>query len=179
MIPPTSDPLGRTADANYAGGIFDILISNGNPLEQITGTKTVIDGRTQTAYSGNSNFGAEGAGGTSVGVSAISLPGYDRPEIQIHKNNGDVLKTSGDGTVIRNVSVYANNNAGIIISGGEGTVSHSLLGVNAVGVNAGNIDYGVEVTGGDAIIDSNFITTNSDAGIRIRGGSSVLVQTII
>ncbi|ADY28352.1 Na-Ca exchanger/integrin-beta4 [Cellulophaga lytica DSM 7489] len=176
MIPPTSDALGRTADQNYTGGIFDILISNGNPLEVITGENTIIDGRTQTAYSGNSNFGAEGAGGTSVGVSAIALPGYDRPEIQIHKNNGDVLNTSGNGTVIRNVSVYANNNAGVIISGGQGTVSHSLLGVNAVGANAGNIDYGVEVTGGDATIDSNFITTNSNAGIQIRGGSSVLVQ---
>jgi len=95
MIPSASDPLGRTSDGNFSGGVFDISISNGNPLTAITGTNTVIDGRTQTAYSGDSNPGTVGAGGTAVGVSSTALPNFERPEIQIHRNNGDVLRPRG------------------------------------------------------------------------------------
>ena len=176
MIPPTGDALGRAADANYAAGIFDVLISNGNPFSEITGTNTVLDGRTQTAYSGDSNSGTIGAGGTAVGTSGVTLPDYIRPEIQIHKNNGDVLSASGTDVVIRNVAVYGNNNAGIIIDGGAVTISNSLLGVNAIGNAAGNIDYGVEIKNGVAIIDSNYISSNTDAGIFVDGGTSTTIQ---
>ncbi|RKR07062.1 CUB-like protein [Maribacter vaceletii] len=176
MIPTTGDPLGRTADVNYASGIFNILIPNGNPLTEITGTRTIIDGRTQTAYSGNSNSGTIGAGGTTVGTSLTALPIYDRPEIQINKGNGDVMTTSGSDVVLRNVSIFAGNNAGVIINGGAATVSNSLLGVNASGVNAGNIDFGVEVIGGAAILDSNYIASNSNAGILVNGGTSTIIQ---
>ncbi|MDO6855291.1 Calx-beta domain-containing protein [Cellulophaga lytica] len=176
MIPITGDPLGRIADANYTNGYFNISLENSNTFPVITGTNTKIDGRTQTAYSGNTNTGTLGSGGTTVGLQNSVLPNYNSPEIQVYRPGGDVLNLNGTNVTVSNISVYANNNAGVIISGGQGTVSHSLLGVNAVGANAGNIDYGVEVIGGDATIDSNFITTNSNAGIQIRGGSSVLVQ---
>jgi len=176
MIPPTGDALGRAADTNYAAGIFDVLISNGNQLSEIVGTNTVLDGRTQTAYSGDSNSGTIGAGGTAVGISGAALPDYIRPEIQIHRNNGDVLSASGIDVVIRNVAVYGNNNAGIIIDGGAVTISNSLLGVNAVGSAAGNIDYGVEIKNGATIIDSNYISSNTDAGIFVDGGTSTTIQ---
>ena len=112
MIPTTSDPLGRTTDSNFASGYFDIFISNGNPLTDITDNNTVIDGRTQTAYSGDTNSGSVGSGGIAVGVSSNVLPSFVRPEIQIHRNGGDVLRTNASNVTIRNVSVYANNNAG-------------------------------------------------------------------
>ncbi|MBO0592129.1 right-handed parallel beta-helix repeat-containing protein [Cellulophaga sp. E16_2] len=176
MIPPTGDALGRAADANYAAGIFDVLISIGNSLSEITGTNTVLDGRTQTAYSGDSNSGTIGAGGTAVGTSATALPDYIRPEIQIHRNNGDVLSASGTDVVIRNVAVYGNNNAGIIIDGGAVTISNSLLGVNALGSAAGNIDYGIEIKNGVTIIDSNYISSNTDAGIFVDGGTGTTIQ---
>ncbi|MFC4096224.1 Calx-beta domain-containing protein [Euzebyella saccharophila] len=172
MIPPTGDPLGRSADTNYqAAGYFDILIDNSNTLTDVTGTNTVIDGRTQTAYSGDSNTGVLGSGGTGVGVSNAILPSYERPEIQIHRNGGNLMDLNGTNVTVRNMAVYANNNAAIRVRGGSATISNNVLGVNALGAQSGNIDYGIEQTAGTATISSNYISRNSDAGIYINGGS--------
>ncbi|WP_025744090.1 Calx-beta domain-containing protein [Aquimarina pacifica] len=176
MIPPTSDVLNRPADSNFTSGYFDIFIDNAVTLTTITDNNTHIDGRTQTAYSGDTNTGTVGSGGTTIGTSATALPTYNLPEIQIHRNDGDVLKLQGDDNVIRNVAVYANNNAGVRIESGSSTVTENLLGVNADGTFLQNIDYGVEVTGGTAIISSNYIADNTDAGILINGGTSSLIQ---
>lgn len=176
MIPPTSDSMGRTADTNYASGYFDILISDGSPLTVIDATNTVIDGRTQTAYSGDSNPGTVGSGGSAVGTSATILPSYERPEIQVHKNNGDVFRVQGNSTVVRNLSVYGGNNASVRIDGGSVTISNNLLGVNALGVNSGNIDTGVEMTDGTVVIDGNYVATNTDEGIDVNGGTSTVIQ---
>ncbi|WP_394751238.1 beta strand repeat-containing protein [Spongiimicrobium salis] len=176
MIPPSGDLLGRTADANFTSGYFDILIPNSNPLTAINGTNTIVDGRTQTAYSGNTNSGTVGAGGSTVGVNAIALPDFDRPEIQLHKNNGDVLNLEGTNAQIRNIALYANNNAGIRMNSGSAIISNNLLGVNALGVNAGNIDFGVEILGGAVTVDGNYIATNTEAGILIDGGTASTIQ---
>lgn len=176
MIPSTGDPLGRAADTNFSGGIFDIAISDINTLTPITGTNTSIDGRTQTAYSGNTNSGTIGSGGTAVGVSANTLPNFERPEIQIHRNNGDVLELEGDNTMIRGISVYSDSNAGIRVSSGSSNIIGNLLGTNASGATAGNIDYGVEVVGGTTIIDGNYVSGNTDEGILISGSTSVVLQ---
>ncbi|MBM1107964.1 right-handed parallel beta-helix repeat-containing protein [Aurantibacter crassamenti] len=176
MIPPTSDALGRTADVNFINGYFDIVISNGNPLSIIAGTNTNIDGRTQTAYSGNSNTGTVGSGGTSVGTSSNILPDFNRPEIQVYRAGGDVLKLTGTNTTIRSIAVNANNNAGVRIQNGSAIISNNLLGVNALGSAIGNIDSGVEITGGTAIIEANYISDNTDQGVWINGGTSTLVR---
>ncbi|MDC6366097.1 MULTISPECIES: beta strand repeat-containing protein [Flavobacteriaceae] len=176
MIPSSADPLGRTADSNYSGGYFDISIGNGSPLSEITGANTIIDGRTQTAYTGNTNAGTVGAGGTTVGVSSNTLPNYDLPEIQVHRNGGDVFQTNGNTITIRNLSIYAGNNAGILVNGGSTTAIGNLLGTDATGSNAGNIDYGIENIGGNILIDGNYIATNTDAGIYIDGGTSNSIQ---
>lgn len=176
MIPPTADALGRTADPNFSGGVFDITISNVNPLSDITDDNTYIDGRTQTAYSGDSNSGTIGGGGTNVGTTANALPNYDLPEIQIHRNSGDVFRTQGNTNVIRNLAVYADNNAGIRVDGGSATLTRNLLGVNASGSNAGNIADGVEITAGTVTISSNYIATNTDSGILVDGGTATIIQ---
>ena len=176
MIPSTGDPLGRTADTNYASGIFDITISNGNPLTAITGSTTIIDGRTQTAYSGDSNSGTVGSGGTSVGISANILPNYDLPEIQVNRSNGDVIKTQGDNVEIRNIAVHGNNNSAIRVEGGSITITNALIGVTAQGISGGNKDYGIEIIGGTALIDGNYIATNTTAGILINGGTATIIQ---
>ena len=176
MIPSTADPLGRTADVNFTNGYFNITISNANPLSNITDNNTHIDGRTQTAYSGNSNAGSIGSGGSAVGISGNTLPDYDRPEIEVYRPGGDVLKVQGDDTTIRNLAVNANNNAGVRIQSGSATVSNNLIGVNALGNATRNIDSGIEITGGTSIIDGNYISDNTDQGIWINGGTSTLVQ---
>ncbi|MDP2528098.1 Calx-beta domain-containing protein [Maribacter dokdonensis] len=177
MIPPTGDSFGRTADVNYnAAGYFDILLDNANTFSVITGTNTIIDGRTQTAYSGDSNAGTVGSGGVGVGIANTALPNYTRPEIQIHRNGGDVLRLNGSNVTIRDISLYANNNAGVNVQGGSAIISNNLLGVNALGASAGNIDYGIEQTGGDLSAFSNYLSSNTIAGIFIDGGTRSIVQ---
>ncbi|SDR96769.1 CUB domain-containing protein [Maribacter dokdonensis] len=177
MIPPTGDSFGRTADVNYnAAGYFDILLDNANTFSVITGTNTIIDGRTQTAYSGDSNAGTVGSGGAGVGIANTALPNYTRPEIQIHRNGGDVLRLNGSNVTIRDISLYANNNAGVRVQGGSATISNNLLGVNALGASAGNIDYGIEQTGGDLSAFSNYLSSNTIAGIFIDGGTRSTIQ---
>ncbi|CAM4185069.1 S-layer family protein [Zobellia roscoffensis] len=176
MIPSTGDPLGRTADANFANGYFTITMSNSDIFPVVTGVNSVIDGRTQTAYSGNTNAGSVGSGGTGVGISNTSLPNFDRPEIELYRPGGDVLQLNGINVVTRSISVRANNNAGIRVQGGSATILNNLLGVNALGDAQGNIDYGVEVTGGESIVDGNYIARNTDAGVLISGGTSTIIQ---
>lgn len=177
MIPPTGDVLGRTADSQYSSGYFNILTTSAGPLTTITDSNTVIDGRTQTAYSGDTNTGTIGSGGTTVGTSGNILPNYDLPEIQIQRDNtGDALIVEGSGTVIRNVSVFANNFTGIRVENGSVSILSSLLGVNALGLPSGNIDYGIEIIGGSMVVDGNYIAANADAGILINGGASTTIQ---
>ena len=174
MIPTATDPLGRIADVNFANGYFDIALTSS--LSPITATNTKIDGRTQTAYSGDTNTGSIGAGGTPVGTSATLLPDFELPEIQVHENFGDIFQVQGDNVVIRNLAVFSNDNAAIIINSESVTISNNLLGVNALGVNAGNIDTSVEMVGGSVIINENYIATNTNEGININGGTSTLIQ---
>lgn len=176
MIPPTNDALGRTADSNFNGTYFDIFIQNSVPLPAILDQNTHIDGRTQTAYSGDSNAGSIGAGGTAVGTSGTILPNYELPEIQIHRNGGEVLIVESDDVVIRNVSVFANNNASIRINNGSVAILENLLAVNAIGGNAGNVDFGIENQGGDIQVARNYIATASDAGIVLNGGNSSIIE---
>ena len=176
MIPNSTDPLGRTADTNFGGNFADISISNGSPLTNITSDNTIIDGRTQRAYSGDTNSGTLGSGGTTVGISSNILPTYTLPEIQVHRDNGDVFVVEGSNTVIRNVAVYASSNAGIRIDSGSASIIGNLLGVNASGNNAGNIGYGLENQSGNATVDGNYIATNTDSGILIAGGTSNIIQ---
>jgi len=175
MIPPTGDPLGRTADANYNGSYFDIFISNSISLTALNSANLHIDGRTQTAYSGNSNAGSIGSGGSLVGVGAHVLPTFDLPEIQVHRNAGDVFVNQGAGALIRNLAIYANNNAGVRIEGGFLTVLGNLLGVDASGANAGDINSGVEVNGGDGMIAGNYLATNTEQGLWVRNTSNLMV----
>ena len=176
MIPPSSDSFGRTADANFSAGYFDIEFTNGSPMSSITDDNTVIDGLTQTSYSGNTNTGALGAGGSTVGVSNITLPTYDRPEIQVHRNGGDVIKTSGNNVAIRNLSVFSRNNAAIRADGGSLNIVGNIIGVDAVGNSDGNILNGISNLGADVLIDSNYISTVLDYAILLDAGTSNIIR---
>jgi hypothetical protein len=174
MIPPTGDSQGRIADVNYTSGYFNILVTGS--LSTITDASTSIDGRTQTAYSGNTNTGTIGAGGSAVGISATLLPNYDRPEIQVHRDNGDVIQVNASTTTIRNLSVYANTNAGIRINSGSAFIYENLLGINALGAKSGAIQYGIDMLGGVATIARNYFSGSNIAGMRINGGTATTVE---
>ncbi|MGY8914837.1 MAG: beta strand repeat-containing protein, partial [Flavobacteriales bacterium] len=174
MIPSTGDPLGRPADVNYSSGYFNIFVTG--TLSNITDANTSIDGRTQTAYSGNTNTGTLGSGGSAVGISATLLPNFDRPEIHVHRDLGDVFQINASTTTIRNLSVYANDKAGILINSGSAFVYENILGVNALGVKAGAIQYGIDMQGGTATIARNYFNGSNIAGMRIAGGTATTVE---
>jgi hypothetical protein len=77
---------------------------------------------------------------------------------------------------IRNVSVFANNNAAIRINSGSVEIFENVLGVDAAGNNAGNIDFGVENQGGNVLVSGNYIATVTDAGVYLNGGNSSIIE---
>ncbi|WP_149277476.1 Calx-beta domain-containing protein [Pareuzebyella sediminis] len=172
MIPPTSDPLGRTADVNYSGGVFNIDQS-GNQLPDITDNDTRIDGRTQTAYSGDTNTGTIGAGGSPVGTFATVLPDYEQPEIQVHATNQDVFTVEATGTHIRNLSIYTLNNASSIRlnTGDNNLFTENSFGLDALGVQTPAGEYGIEINGGTSQITGNYFT-GGNVGTNVSAGTS-------
>lgn len=175
MIPPTGDALGRTADAKYVAGIFEIDVLSGD-LSNITGDNTKIDGRTQTAYSGDTNAGTIGSGGVSVGVAGGALPNYLFPEIQLNKPAGEIFVNEGSNIGIRNLSLITNDKSAILMENGSLTISNNLIGVTASGANGGTILTGIEIKDGNTIIEGNYIATNADNGIFIDGGTATTIS---
>ncbi len=176
MIPPTGDSFGRTADVNFTNGYFDIEISKNDPLSVITGSTTIIDGRTQTAYSGDTNTGVVGSGGDAVGISNTILPTYERPEIQVHREDGDVFINEGDNVIIRNLAIFSDKSSAIVAEDGSLEVTQNLIGVNALGNNSGDIDVGVENKDGQINVNGNYLATILESAVLIDGGSSSLIQ---
>ncbi|MEZ4840361.1 MAG: Calx-beta domain-containing protein [Flavobacteriaceae bacterium] len=175
MIPPTSDPLGRTADPNYSSGVFNIQITSDLPA--ITDNDTYIDARTQTAYSGDTNAGTIGAGGTTVGVSATALPNYNLPEIQVYRTTGNLFETQANNTVIRNIFAYTiNSGISILNSGGNNlSVTEAVIGVDALGVNTIVGTDGISITNGTSSITNNYFS-GGIIGVRVNGGTSTSIQ---
>ena len=177
MIPPTADPLGRTADVNYAAGVFRIDQDNANPIPIALDPNTHIDGRTQTAYSGDTNVGTLGLGGTNVGVSSTVLPIYNLPEIEIFRVGGDVFIIQADNTVVRNVYGHASNQAVILVESGNNIlITENQLDIQVSGSSTGNSDHCVEVTGGTSTISGNYMTGDGESAITINGGTSTIIQ---
>ncbi|GAA4277252.1 beta strand repeat-containing protein [Aquimarina mytili] len=172
MIPTNADPLGRTTDPRYnsTDGYFDILTTVN--LSAITGANTKIDGRTQTAYSGNTNTGSIGSGGTTVGTTAVTLPTYDLPEIQVRRDgNGYAIDIQGNNVTVRNIAAFANGNSGdgIRVTSGTGIIVQSnIVGPNAVGTLEGNTRNGIRINGGTSTVTGNYIAQNRLRGIRIN-----------
>ena len=175
MIPPTSDALGRTADANFASGYFDINITDAYQLSIITGTNTIIDGRTQTAYSGDTNSGSMGSGGSSVGVSATALPAFEFPEIQVRGDTKELFRLEGNSAILRNLAVYTNDKSSVQVNSGTAYLYENLLGVNAVGVKLGDLEYAVEMKDGETTIARNYLSGAEEAAIFIDGGTSTVI----
>ena len=62
------------------------MITLAGALPAVSGAATRLDATTQTVNIGNTNGGTLGTGGT-VGVDAISLPTFPRPEVQLSAGN--------------------------------------------------------------------------------------------
>jgi hypothetical protein len=175
MIPPTGDALSRTADTNFTSGYFDIFITDGAQLTELTSSNTIIDGRTQTAYSGDTNSGTIGSGGSTVGTSATTLPNYNLPEIQVRGDSKEIFRNDGTLNTIRNLAIFLDDKTAIQVNDGSLNVLENLIGVNALGVNTGDMKYGVEITDGSVTIARNYLSGSDDAAILVDGGTSTII----
>ena len=171
-----------TADTGFIDNYFDIFIDSNN-LPSIIGNNTKIDGRTQTAFTGNTNVGNVGAGGTTVGTNTSTLPTYELPEIQVRRNNasGYSFEVDANNIVIRNLAVNGNNQSydGIRIESGTNIlITENLIGVIATGIDPNTDDrHGIRVNGGESTLNGNYIAGFRNNGIRLNGGTtSALIQ---
>src|SRR5688500_8387817 len=80
--------------AQLTGGVAVIALAAALPA--ISGANTRLDATTQSVNIGNTNAGTLGTGGT-VGVDAVFLPTFPRPEVQLSAGN-TILTLSGINT---------------------------------------------------------------------------------
>ncbi len=166
MIPDgTANPGQHTGYANQLSGSGVAVITLGAALTT-AGPSTRLDATTQTVNVGNDNPGTLGTGGT-VGVDSISLPTFQRPEVQL--TAGDTTVTlGGTGSAILG---FALQQGYILLSGSNCVARNNLVGMTATGSSATNSGaaYGITFTGSSATVRSNFVTVNN-SGIRTDGG---------
>ncbi len=131
---PLTDP-----NYNALRGVFRINIT-GLELNPITRANLVIDGTTQTAFTGNTNSVMLGLGGT-VGVDSIAFPKFDGPEIEIVDLNNDTtgIKIMASYVKVRGLCVYGfgrgfkPSHGNIVV---YGSVKHVIIENNVLGVPA-------------------------------------------
>ena len=128
----------------------------------LTGANTRLDATTQTVSIGNTNAGTLGTGGT-VGVDNISLPAFQRPEVELLC--GDRIITLGGSN--QSINGFALRQGYIVLSGASGTARNNLVGMTASGVSSAvsGAAYGITFTGTNAIVRNNYVKVNN-SGIR-------------
>ncbi|MEJ0087125.1 MAG: right-handed parallel beta-helix repeat-containing protein [Pseudomonadota bacterium] len=154
------------------GGVAVITLAAALPA--ISGGGTRLDGTTQTVNIGNTNAGSLGSGG-SVGVDAVSLPTFPRPEVQLAAGN-NVLVLSGNNTAVLGLALRQ----GYLQLAGSGClVRNMLVGMTASGDSSDNsgTTYGIEFAGSNATVRNNFVTVNN-SGIRTQGGGTGSLVTL-
>jgi len=135
---PISDP-----NYNASTGVFTIKVTS-TELPSINNRVLLIDGFTQTAFTGNTNTTTFGAGG-QVGVDNINLPTVDGPEIEIVDDspNNDLkwgIQIGGRDITLRGLAIHSFGNdwflfdqANLLARGGADrvTVYDCVLGSEA------------------------------------------------
>lgn len=172
-----------TSDAGYSAvrGVFTFRVTNA--LAQITDS-VVIDGATQTAFTGNTNPGQLGAGG-AVGTTPLTLSRVNRPEIEIVDGNGLALglDINASNVTIRNLAIYGFGNgansdgdANIRIGNNRtGTLIEScIIGTLATsftdpGAGTRSVGDNIRVVGADdGVIRNNLIGYSNGKGIELN-----------
>ncbi|HEY7642508.1 MAG TPA: right-handed parallel beta-helix repeat-containing protein [Steroidobacteraceae bacterium] len=164
MIPSTA----------LTSGVATITLAAALPT--LTGASTRLDATTQTVNIGNTNSGTVGTGG-SVGVDGISLPLFQRPEVQLNcAASATALTLSGSTQTIVG---FALRQGYILLSGVSGTARNNLVGMTATGSSAddSSVAYGIAFSASGATIRNNFVTVNNSA-IRSDGGAAGSTVTL-
>jgi hypothetical protein len=174
MIPDgTANPGHHSGYASQLTGGAAVITLSG-ALTTVTGANTRLDASTQTANIGNDNSGTLGSGGT-VGVDAIALPLFQRPEVQLSAGN-TVVTLSGNASAIVGFALRQ----GYILLAGSGCLArNNLVGMTATGSSADNAGttHGITFTGANATVRNNFVRVNN-SGIRTDGGGTGSLITL-
>ena len=155
---PNSNP-------NFAGGVF--TVKPVSSLPPITANGTVIDGATQTAFTGDTN-----PSGPEIILSGLNSGLF-----------GDGLRINAANCAIKQLVVNNFTSAGIKISGATAfgnNINGCYIGTNATGTGAAGNGEGIDVRAGahDNLIDGtspsgrNVISGNLDADVEIEGAGT-------
>ncbi len=117
--------------AQLTAGVAVITLATALPA--ISGASTRLDATTQTVNIGNTNGGTLGTGGT-VGVDAISLPTFPRPEVQLTAGN-TVVNVSGTSSAVLG---FALRQGYLLLSGTGCLARNNLVGMTATGDSSDN-----------------------------------------
>jgi parallel beta-helix repeat protein len=145
-------------------------------LPAVTGANTRLDATTQTVNIGNTNSGTLGSGG-SVGIDNVSLPSFQRPEVQLNCAASAAALTLSGST--QSINGFALRQGYILLSGVSGTARNNLVGMTAAGSSADDSPtaYGIAFSAGGATVRNNFVTVNNSA-IRSDGGGTGSIVTL-
>jgi trimeric autotransporter adhesin len=157
------------------------IINLATALDQISGTKTRLDGSTQTtnvrvtAGGAETNPGQLGTG-EKVGVNQIDLLKFDRPEIEI--KGQFTSESTGSENQIKSIAFNANT---LLVSGSNSLVQDNLVGMEADGdttvSTAGVTGYGITLGGGNSIIvRHNYVKVNQSGIRRDATGTGLLIE---
>jgi uncharacterized repeat protein (TIGR01451 family) len=158
------------------------VINLATALETISGTKTRLDGSTQTTNVRATAGGSETNTGTvgsidKVGVDATLVPKFNKPEVEI--KGKFTLTSTGSDNQIKNIAFNAHR---ILVSGANSLVQDNLVGMQADGTNnattAGVELYGIQAGNGSSniTIRHNYVRVDQ-SGIRRDGdGSNLTIE---
>ena len=175
MIPNALANAGQnTTYANQLSGAGVAVIALSAALPALSSGNARIDGTTQTVNVGNTNGGTVGTGGT-VGVDAIPLPTFPRPEVQVSAA-GTVLTVSGGSSAVLGLAF----SQGYLLLSGTGCLArNNLVGMTATGDSSADSSaaYGITFTGSNSTVRNNFVTVNN-SGIRTDSGGTGSLVTL-
>lgn len=164
---PPSTPF----PSQLTGGVAIITLASDLPA---VSANIRLDATTQTVNIGDTNGGNLGTGGT-VGVDAIPLPTFARPEVQLTAGNR-IVTLSGNSSAILG---FALRQGHILLTGSNCLVRHNLVGMTATGDSSDNstLTHGITFTGSNATVRNNFVTVNN-SGIRTDNGGTGSTVTL-
>lgn len=176
MIPRGVAVPGHAAGyANQLNASGVAVITLAAALPDLTSPSVRLDASTQTVNVGDSNAGTLGTGGT-VGVDAIALPTFARPEVQLDCAAAGqiVLRGTNDALV-----GFALRQGYVLLAGSSQVARNNLVGMTATGSSADNSPaaYGITFSGSNALVRNNFVTVNNSA-IRSDGGGTGSLVTL-
>jgi parallel beta-helix repeat protein len=147
------------------------VITLAGALPAVTGSSTRLDATTQTVNVGNTNTGTVGTINLTVGVDNVSVPQFQRPEVQLSCAASATAITLGGSS--QSIVGFALHRGYILLSGASGTARNNLVGMTAGGssADASSAAYGIAFSASGATIRNNFVTVNNSA-IRSDGGGT-------